>query len=99
MGNGTLYISDWCNHRVLRWLPGATSGETVAGGHGQGRARNQLNQPLGLCITTAHEIYIADSFNRRVVKWCPKSEAGLVVVGDSGFMCGVTPHGVAIDDS
>ena len=49
LDDGTLYICDTANHRVQRWSPGATCGETVAGGNGSGKATNQLSFPGGIC--------------------------------------------------
>ncbi|CAF1676810.1 unnamed protein product, partial [Didymodactylos carnosus] len=32
----TIYIADASNHRIVEWKWGATSGQVVAGGNGQG---------------------------------------------------------------
>ena len=47
-GSGNIYISDFLNHRIQKWAPGATSGTTVAGGNGSGSAANQLYRPSAI---------------------------------------------------
>lgn len=45
---GLLYISEYSNHRVMKYLPGASSGSVVAGGNGAGYNSSQLLNPVGL---------------------------------------------------
>ncbi|CAF3466114.1 unnamed protein product [Rotaria socialis] len=33
---GTVYVADSHNHRVVCWLEGATQGDVIVGGNGQG---------------------------------------------------------------
>ncbi|CAF1674556.1 unnamed protein product, partial [Rotaria magnacalcarata] len=47
----------------------AQSGVTVAGGHGQGGASNQLNMPLGLFVDGDQTVVIADFGNNRIMQW------------------------------
>ncbi|CAF1293538.1 unnamed protein product [Didymodactylos carnosus] len=39
----TIYIADASNHRIVEWKWGATSGQVVAGGNGQGNGTHQLS--------------------------------------------------------
>ncbi|CAF1293556.1 unnamed protein product, partial [Didymodactylos carnosus] len=39
----TNYIADASNHRIVEWKWGATSGQVVAGGNGQGNGTHQLS--------------------------------------------------------
>jgi len=66
---GSVYIADTNNHRIQRWAPGATKGITVAGGHGQGDADNQLNTPTGVFVNATGSVYIADKVNHRIQKY------------------------------
>ncbi|CAF1169827.1 unnamed protein product [Adineta steineri] len=48
---GDLYISDFANHRIQRWSPGATSGVTVAGVTGiSGTNATLLNGPFSIAL-------------------------------------------------
>lgn len=68
--DGTVYIADCENHRVMEWKPGATSGQVVAGDNGQGNADHQLNEPQDVIIDKQRDcLIIADYGNGRVVRW------------------------------
>lgn len=82
--SGAVYIADSGNARVQRWMPGATQGSTVAGGHGHGDLLRQLSGPCGLFVTVDETIYIADKHNHRIVKWLPGAAAGVVAAGGNG---------------
>ncbi|CAF4644509.1 unnamed protein product, partial [Rotaria sp. Silwood2] len=41
----SVYISDEKNHRVMKWIKGATEGIVVAGGQGKGNGLAQLSGP------------------------------------------------------
>ncbi|CAF1639671.1 unnamed protein product [Rotaria magnacalcarata] len=45
------------------------NGVTVAGGHGQGDATNQLSAPWGLFIDDDQTMVIADYLNHRIMQW------------------------------
>lgn len=77
--DGTIYIPDYDNHRVQKWLPGATAGITVAGGHGAGNAANQLSHPTAVFVDQYNSVYVADKENYRIQKWTPGSTAGVTV--------------------
>ena len=80
----TVYVSDRLNHRVMKWLKGASEGIIVAGGQEQGNSLNQLNNPQGLLVNEAGDIYVADRWNNRVMCWPLGSKEGRVVVGGNG---------------
>ncbi|CAF0977967.1 unnamed protein product, partial [Rotaria sordida] len=65
-----------------RW---AQNGVTVAGGHGQGRATNQLFQPNGLFVDDDQTIVIADLNNHRIIQWKMGDTNGQVVAGVNGY--------------
>ncbi|CAF4345292.1 unnamed protein product, partial [Rotaria sordida] len=60
------------------------NGTTVAGGHGQGNATNQLNQPLGLFVDDHQTMVIADRRNHRIIQWKKGDTDGQVVAGGNG---------------
>jgi DNA-binding beta-propeller fold protein YncE len=53
----------------MRWLKGATQGNVVAGGNGQGAQPTQFNAPLGLSFDRQGNLYVADYGNHRVQKF------------------------------
>ncbi|WP_118975319.1 Ig-like domain-containing protein [Taibaiella koreensis] len=81
---GNLYVTECYNHRVSKWLPGATSGVTVAGNSAgtSGTANTSLNFPYASRLDAAGNIYVADNANNRVVKWAPGASAGTVIAGN-----------------
>ena len=64
-----------------RW---AQNGITVAGGHGQGDATNQLYWPQGLCVDDEETVIVADHWNNRIVEWRRGATSGTVLAGGNG---------------
>ncbi|CAF4208319.1 unnamed protein product, partial [Rotaria sordida] len=60
------------------------NGVTVAGGHGQGNATNQLYSPFGLFVDDDQTIVIADFRNHRIIQWKKGATNGQVVAGGNG---------------
>ena len=44
--DGSVFIADTDNHRIVRWEPGARQGEIIAGGNGRGSRTDQMDQPV-----------------------------------------------------
>jgi hypothetical protein len=61
-----LYIADSQNHRIQQWLPGASSGTTIAGTGTQGSTATLLNTPKDVFVDSSQNIYVADSLNQRI---------------------------------
>jgi hypothetical protein len=82
---GNLYVCEWFNNRITKWLPGATSGVIVAGGNFiNGSNANQLNSPTDVFVDFAGNIFIADQGNHRIQKWAPGATTGITVAGGNG---------------
>ncbi|CAF5188702.1 unnamed protein product [Rotaria magnacalcarata] len=63
----------------------AQNGVTVAGGHGEGGATNQLFYPWGLFVDDDQTVVVADSQNHRIVQWKNGNTTnGQVVAGGNG---------------
>ncbi|CAM4984108.1 unnamed protein product, partial [Rotaria socialis] len=61
------------------------NGVTIAGGHGQGDATNQLYTPHGLFVDDDQTVVIADYGNHRIMQWKNGDTTnGQVVAGDKG---------------
>lgn len=95
--DGTLFVVDTGNHRVLRLPPGGMV-ETAAGNGSPGFAGDggparlaQLNQPSGCALDTGGNLFIADAVNNRIRKVSADGAISTVVAGLN------TPRGVAAD--
>ncbi|CAF4470278.1 unnamed protein product [Rotaria sp. Silwood2] len=65
-----MYVADTWNHRIVEWKWGATSGQVVAGGNGQGSGAHQLYNPRDVIVDKERDsLIICDRSNRRVVRW------------------------------
>ncbi|CAF1249751.1 unnamed protein product [Rotaria sordida] len=60
------------------------NGVTVAGGHGEGSATNQLYGPCGLFVDDDQTMAIADWGNHRIIQWKMGDTNGQVVAGGNG---------------
>ncbi|CAF0912673.1 unnamed protein product [Adineta steineri] len=80
----SVYVSDYANHRIMKWRKDAKEGRIVAGGNGQGRNRNQLHHPQGVAVDVFDRIYVADFGNDRVMRWCEGQGEGEIVVDENG---------------
>ena len=52
--SGNLYVSEYGNNRIMKWIPGASEGTVVAGGNGQGSANNQFARPIAVDVDSSH---------------------------------------------
>ncbi|CAF5036364.1 unnamed protein product, partial [Rotaria sp. Silwood1] len=88
-----LYIADSGNHRIQKWLPGATNGTTVAGTSGTlGSSSTLLNMPRDVFTDSSENIYVADSGNERIQFFPKGSTIGSTVSSSwtsAGSMWGV----------
>jgi hypothetical protein len=73
----------------MRWLPGATQGEIVAGGHGGGNGLHQLRHPWGIAVDGEGAVLVADTGNHRVMRWLPGATQGEIVAGGNGAGSGM----------
>jgi sugar lactone lactonase YvrE len=66
----TVYVVDARNHRIVEWKWGATSGQVVAGGNGEGSGAHQLSNPRDVIVDKERDsLIICDRGNKRVVRW------------------------------
>ncbi|UJR34665.1 hypothetical protein I4U23_027442 [Adineta vaga] len=84
-----VYVSDFSNYRVMKWLYGSTSG-TIVGpqlGYGTNSDTQHLNTATALYLDpTESNLYISDSLNCRILRCNIISNNVTIVVGGSG--CG-----------
>ncbi|CAF1468247.1 unnamed protein product [Adineta steineri] len=81
--NGTMYVSDFYNHRVQKYINESNIGITIAGrSWSDGSSLNQLNGPRYITLdSTQAYIYIADGYNHRIMRYSTNS-----ISGDSGTL-------------
>ena len=82
--DGSVYVVDMENNRVLRFDPGETMGVLVAGGNGIGIGLNQLWKPYDVQVDAAKNIFVVDRENHRIMKYEPFEKDGIVVAGGNG---------------
>ncbi|CAF1294827.1 unnamed protein product [Adineta steineri] len=80
----SVYVSDFNNHRVMKWRKDAKEGRIVAGGNDRGENLNQLSYPEGVIVDDLGQIYVVDHWNHRVMRWCEGKEDGEIVIGGNG---------------
>ncbi len=113
--NGTIYIVDTANHRVLAVPTGGyaatVAGNGTAGLGGDGGPANlaELNQPGACAVDSAGDLFIADTLNHRIAKVDPSGvintvagtgSAGLSPDGVTGPAAALnSPAGIAADDN
>ena len=91
--DGTIYVSDCTNHRIVAWESGAQKGKIIAGRDGPGNAADQLSQPTALLIDRNNKrLIISEMGNRCISSWFLDDGDGEIIIED------VPSHGLAMDD-
>ena len=90
--DGTLYIADGLNSRIMRRDVGASHSYVVAGGNGLGNSANQLNFPVDLFVDQNGTMYITDHPNQRVQQWSQGALYGRTLLSNHIFI------GIGLDD-
>ncbi|CAF3897648.1 unnamed protein product [Rotaria magnacalcarata] len=60
------------------------NGMTIAGGHADGSANNQLCGPHGLFVDDDQTVVIADYYNHRIMQWKKGDKNGQIIAGGKG---------------
>ncbi|CAF3002004.1 unnamed protein product [Rotaria sp. Silwood2] len=79
-----LFISDFYNDRIVKWIPEKGEGVIVAGTGISGSKADQISGPRGIFIDQCETIYIADLWNNRIQKWKKGATEGFTVAGGNG---------------
>ncbi|CAF1426030.1 unnamed protein product [Adineta steineri] len=83
--NGSIYIADYNNHRIVRWSNGSTIGTIIAGNGTCGSAMNLLCYPRAVTLDpNTNTLFISDSTNYRIMQYLPGATFGTVVAGGNG---------------
>lgn len=99
-----LYIADFANHRIQRWILGASEGVTVAGTGVAGDSLSQLHFPTAVLVDLNQYMYISDGNNPRIMRWALGAHAGECIAGCSGRIGNAanqlySPYSIAFDSS
>lgn len=90
--DGTVYISDGNNQRIIRWNPDTSYGYLLAGGNGPGQASNQFDFPVDVFVDRNATMYVTDFRNKRVQQWLSGAVHGQTLVSNRTYI------GVWVDD-
>ena len=85
--NGTLYVADFNNARVMKITSGSLNGTPAAGTtSAASSASNQLRDPAEIAVDANFNLYVNDNLNYRVMLWRKNASSGSRVVdtGSSG---------------
>lgn len=102
--NDALFINDGGNHRILKYLPGATSGILAAGSGFGGTNASQLATSARFSYVDSNQnIYISDTNNNRVMRWANGASLGTIVAGNASSGPALeqvkNPFGVWVDSN
>jgi sugar lactone lactonase YvrE len=93
--DGSVYIADVSNHRIVRRAPNTTNGELAAGGKNAGNRIDQLNGPLDVVIDKKkNSLIICDQRNRRVMRWSLRNPTEQQII-----ISNINCNGLAIDSN
>ncbi|CAF1311253.1 unnamed protein product [Adineta steineri] len=79
--DGSLYISDYYNSRVMQIQEGNLTAKIIAGTGISGNSVVQLKNPTGLALDASSNLYVSDDYNYRVMLWRKNSSAGILIAG------------------
>lgn len=82
--NENLFVTDYINNRVQKFVPGNTNATTVAGGNGSGTEPNQLKAPNGIFMLPNGRMMISEYTGRRINMWIEGENQGTIVAGGNG---------------
>ncbi|CAF1548887.1 unnamed protein product [Adineta steineri] len=99
-----MYITNYDGNTLMRWIPGASSGELIAGiPNLTGSSSSLLSNPMGVKIDIYQNVFVVDRNNNRVQMFCPNSSIGITIAGNVVSGSAATqlngPRGIAFDSS
>ncbi|CAF3380898.1 unnamed protein product [Rotaria socialis] len=82
----SLYVADYHNNRIQKWLSGATNGTTIAGQSSgvAGASSSALTMPVAIVLDSANNMYFTDRGNHRVMYWTNGASSGTTIAGTTG---------------
>ncbi|CAF4451933.1 unnamed protein product, partial [Adineta steineri] len=88
----------------MRWIPGASSGEFIAGTPGtSGSTATTLSGPIAIKLDSFLNMFVVDFSNNRVQLFCQNNQTAVTVAGTGTSGSSATqlygPRGIAFDSS
>lgn len=78
--NGTMFILDTSNYRVLRWSSTEPLGTIVVNGRGSGTTLDRIGVSYAFFVDSQNNIFVSESSNHRVTRWAAgNNTAGALV--------------------
>jgi len=80
---GTMFIADYSNHRIQKYVRNSMNGTTVAG-FGNGTSSTLLyglNIPVHVIVDDEENLYISNQGNHKILYWPCNALSGVVVAG------------------
>lgn len=82
--SNTLYIADYNNDRIMKYILGNTNGTVIAGNHGFGRNATQLYRPYGLFFDSPTNSFIIANANAgNILSWTHGANHWLLLAGST----------------
>lgn len=78
--DGTVYVADTGNYRVMKFTPNEPVGSVVAGGRGNGATLDKLGTSYGLALDSQGFIYVSEYGNHRITKWTNATNGTIVSI-------------------
>lgn len=82
--SNNLYIADYANHRIQKYLFNSLVGQTVAGNTTAGSSEYQLYHPSRVILDSNKNLYVLDTYNYRVQLWLNGAISGTTIAGTTG---------------
>ena len=82
--DGSIYVADKENHRVVKWGPGVSSGRVVAGNGIAGNHSDQFDYVSSIVIDKNGTMFMCDAMNMRVQRWFPNDHRGQTIIANVG---------------
>ncbi|CAF0779254.1 unnamed protein product [Adineta steineri] len=87
--SNTIYISDFNNHRIMKYSSGNLTGTVIAGGNGLGINNTQLNYPAGLLFdSSTNSLIISNNGANNIVRWKIGDSKWTIIAGSSTGLTG-----------
>ncbi|CAF0877765.1 unnamed protein product [Adineta steineri] len=87
--SNTIYISDFNNHRIMKYLSGNLTGTVIAGGNGLRINNTQLNYPAGLLFdSSTNSLIISNNGANNIVRWKIGDSKWTIIAGSSTGLTG-----------
>ena len=71
--NGTMFILDTTNYRVIRWASTEPLGTVVVNGRGSGTTLDKIGVSYAFFVDANLNVFVSESSNHRVTRWIPNN--------------------------